>query len=218
MSALDGAATVQGHTLLGDWQIFFCAAIVIYVIVALLIVVPLLIWRRRADGLPPQFNQNPALEIGYTIVPLLIVGGLFYVTLTREWSVEAQTPTPYATVRVTGFRWSWRFDYPHTGVAITGTPQMPPEMALPLGQTTRIDLISNDVNHAFWVPAFLFKRDAIPGFTNSFDLTPTRIGVFHGLCAEFCGLDHALMTFSVRVLPPDQFKAWLVAHRGAPAS
>jgi len=145
------------------------------------------------------------------------VAVLFYYTLHKEWSVDAQTAHPAATVAVTAFRWSWRFAYPHQSITVNGTPQSPPEFALPLGETSHITLTSVDVDHAFWIPQFLFKRDAIPGFVNTFDLTPTRAGVYRGVCAEFCGLDHAHMTFTVRVLPPAQFKAWLAAHRNRPA-
>jgi cytochrome c oxidase subunit 2 len=218
MSVMGGVATTQANTLLGDWEIFFWAGVGIYAIVVGLIVFCLLMWHRRENDRPSQFKTNTKLEITYTIIPLLIVAGLFYVTITREWSVEAIAAKPYATVQVTGYRWSWRFFYPNAGVVINGTPQAPPEMALPLGETTQVDLISTDVNHAFWVPAFLFKRDAIPGFTNSFDFTPTRAGVYIGRCAEFCGLDHAMMTFTVRVLPPAAFQAWLANHRRMAAS
>jgi cytochrome c oxidase subunit 2 len=86
-------------------------------------------------------------------------------------------------------------------------------MVLPLGEVTRIEITSVDVNHAFWVPDFLFKRDAIPGQTTAFDLQPARLGTYLGRCAEFCGLNHALMTFTVRVVTPDDFQRW---RTGAP--
>ncbi len=84
---------------------------------------------------------------------------------------------------------------------------VPPTLYLPLGRPTEIDLRSEDVTHSFWVPAFLFKRDAIPGMTNVFDITPTRTGTFPSRCAQFCGLDHALMTFVVRVVPAAAYDA-----------
>jgi cytochrome c oxidase subunit 2 len=81
-------------------------------------------------------------------------------------------------------------------------------MVLPLGETTRIELSASDVNHGFWVPAFYFKRDAIAGQTTDFDLTPNKLGTFSGRCSSFCGLDHALMLFSVRVVTPRDFARW----------
>ena len=134
---------------------------------------------------------------------------LFDLTYRVEWSVEHLAPSPSVVVNVTGFRWSWRFAYPGAGVVVTGTPQQGPEMVLPLDETTQINLASADVNHAFWLPAFLFKRDAIAGVHNSFDWHPDRLGTFEGRCAEFCGLEHAFMTFSVRVVSREDFERWL---------
>ena len=74
-----------------------------------------------------------------------------------------------------------------------------------------------DVDHAFYVPAFLFKRDAIPGHPNIFDLSGIKPGSYRGECAEFCGLDHAYMTFTLRALPMPQFRAWVGSHTGSGA-
>jgi cytochrome c oxidase subunit 2 len=79
---------------------------------------------------------------------------------------------------------------------------------LPLGETTRIELSSADVDHGFWIPDFLFKRDAIPGQTTAFDLSPTKLGVFEGRCSAFCGLQHANMLFRVHVVTPADFMRW----------
>lgn len=216
MSVLRDPGTTQGQLLLGDWWVFLIAGGIIAGIVIMLILVAIVIWRRRPDGgFPPQFKKNTPLEISYTVVPLLIVAALFLVTYVYERRVEAQTAHPDAVVDVTAFRWSWRFDYPGTGVHVAGRPQEPPEFALPLDRTSRIVLNSADVVHAFWIPAFLFKRDAVPGMQNTFDLTPRRAGVFRGVCAEFCGLQHADMSFTVRVLPESDYKTWLASHKGS---
>lgn len=216
MSVLRNPGTTQGQLLLGDWWVFLITGGIIAAIVILLILVAIIVWRRRSvSDFPAQFKKNTPLEISYTVVPLLIVAGLFLVTYVYERGVEAQTARPDAIVDVTAYRWSWRFDYPGAGVHIAGRPQEPPEFALPLNKTSRIVLNSADVVHAFWIPAFLFKRDAVPGMQNTFDLTPTRAGVFRGVCAEFCGLQHADMTFTVRVLPQRQYETWLDSHKGA---
>jgi cytochrome c oxidase subunit 2 len=209
-------ATVQGQTMRGDWAIFVAAGVVVGAIVYGLILVPLVLWRRRSDELPVQFSRNVALEIVSTAIPLAIVAALFYFTYEKEMRVDALQPHPFATVEVTGFRWSWRFDYPGTAISIIGTPQRPPQLVLPENRTTQIVLRTADVNHAFWVPYFLYKRDAIPGMVNRFDLTPVRAGTFSGTCTQFCGLDHALMTFSVRVVPADDYRRWLAAGAKAP--
>lgn len=208
---LPGGMSSQAQALHADWSIFFYTGVFVAVVVYALILAPLIVWRRRDERYPPQFNQNTALEITYTVIPLLMVCGLFYFTYQNESQVDRLAADPALTVDVTGFRWSWTFAYPGTrpAVQITGTPQTPPELVLPVNETIRFRLTSADVNHAFWIPDFLFKRDAIPGVTNYFDLRPTRTGVYGGSCAEFCGLEHALMTFRVRVVSASGFTLWL---------
>jgi cytochrome c oxidase subunit 2 len=202
-------ATGQSSFMRSDWMIFTMAAIVIGAIVVGLILYALIAWRRRDARVPPQFHRNTPLEIAYTLIPLAIVVGLFVVTLRTELPVDGIAMHPAITVDATAFRWSWRFAYSGTPVSIVGTPQSPPQLVLPVDRVAEIDLSSADVAHSFWVPQFLFKRDAIPGIVNRFDLTPTRLGVFAGKCAQFCGLDHALMTFTVRVVSNGDFRRWL---------
>lgn len=202
-------ATTQAASLHEDWSTFFYAGIAVAAVVYVLILLPLVLWRRRGDTYPPQFRENPPLEIACTVLPLLIVAYLFYVSYENETDVEALAAAPDVTVYVTAFDWSWRFRYAGTPVDVAGTPEQPPELVLPVDETTRIDLRSADVNHAFWVPAFLFKRDAIPGIDNRFDLRPDKVGIYRGECAEFCGLRHSSMTFTVRVVDDAAFARWL---------
>ncbi|HEY1682587.1 MAG TPA: cytochrome c oxidase subunit II [Candidatus Tumulicola sp.] len=215
MSVFD-PATLQGQVMRGDWLVFIAASVAVGVVVYAFILAPLVLWRRRSEALPPQFASNAPLEIGGVVVSLLLVAGLFYVTYRREMPVDAVSAHPFQVIDVTGFRWSWEFDYP-SGIHIVGTPQRPPELVLPEGEQTQIMLHSVDVNHSFWVPAFLFKRDAIPGMVNRFDLTPVKIGRFTGRCTQFCGLDHALMTFTVRVVPLPAYRAWVAAGGRSPS-
>lgn len=209
-------ASSQGTEMHGVWVLFIRAAIVVYVLVTGLILYAAIRYRRRDRNAVQgaTFHTNPPLEIAWTIVPLLVVGGLFAVTYAAEVHVQSVTSSPAEVVDVVAYRWSWRFLYPRDGIAIDGGPTVAPQMTIPLGQTTEIRLTSSDVVHGFWVPAFLFKRQAIPGRTNIFEFTPTKAGTFPGRCMEFCGLYHAHMTFQVRVLPPAQYAAW-VRTKGA---
>ncbi len=116
---------------------------------------------------------------------------------------------------MTAYRWSWQFRYPNR-ITINGTVYDPPTLVMPLGKMTQINLYSDDVVHSFWIPSFLFKRDANPGMTNHFDITPTRAGLFHGVCSEYCGLDHALMTFNVKVVPLADYDRWLASGGQSP--
>jgi cytochrome c oxidase subunit II len=92
---------------------------------------------------------------------------------------------------------------------VTGTPGEPPTLYLPQGESVQFRLESNDVIHSFWVPAFLFKMDVIPGRVNTFEITPKQLGRFRGRCAELCGQDHARMLFNVKVVTPAEYQDYL---------
>lgn len=167
---------------------------------------------RRSEREPARFTGNPPLEIFYVVIPLFIVIALFFVTMHSEGPVDRVAAHPENRIDVTAFRWSWRFGYNGDRIVTIGTPTQPPTLYLPVDRVTEVDLTSADVNHSFWVPAFLFKRDAIPGMNNRFDLTPTRTGTFLSRCAQFCGLDHALMTFIVKVVPGKAYDTYIASN------
>jgi cytochrome c oxidase subunit II len=204
-------ATSQARELALDWRVLSLTGLCVALLVGTLILLPLVLWRRRDERLPPQFDRNNALEIAYTVIPIVLVTALFVLTYRVEADVERISATPDVTVAVEGFRWSWRFAYPGTKIVVTGTPDAPPQMVLPLDRTARMIVTSADVDHSFWVPDFLFKRDAIPGMRNVFDLRPTRLGTYRGACAEYCGLEHTDMTFSVRVVTVPEYARWVAA-------
>ncbi|HZZ00372.1 MAG TPA: cytochrome c oxidase subunit II [Candidatus Baltobacteraceae bacterium] len=211
MKWLFDPASVQGVAMAGDWYVFIVAGIAvgIYVYVAILWCV---FRYRRRGGEAQRFEKNTPLELTYTIVPLLIVLGLFAKTFLVERPVDNVASDPQEKVAVTAFRWSWQFSYLGSNVKTIGTPRRPPTLYLPLGRLVEFDLTTADVNHSFWVPAFLFKRDAIPGMTNVFDITPSRTGTFVGRCAQYCGLDHAYMTFAVQVVPAAAFDRYIASN------
>ncbi len=207
-------ASLQAHDLAGVWYIFGGAALFVAVFVYGLILYSIVRWREKATdtGLPPQFTKHPPIEITGVVIPLIIVIGLFYITYIREGVVDFLKPNPYLTVDVTAYQWSWQFRYPgRNAIVANGTVHEPPTLVLPVGKMTQINLYSADVVHSFWIPSFLFKRDANAGITNHFDITPTKTGFFHGVCAEYCGLDHALMTFTVQVVPVADFDRWVAS-------
>ena len=207
----------QGVRISNLYHFLFYAAIPIGVIVYGLILFSVLRWRRREsdpDRMPPQFRYHIPFELTYVVIPLLLVAGIFVVTYNTEKHVDAVAPNPQLTVTVTAFQWQWRFQYPDSGITLTGTPTTNPQMVLPMGQTVEIRLLSVDVDHAFFVPQFLFKRDAIPGFPNTFDLNIDHPGIYRGECAEFCGVNHSDMNFTIRAVSPSAFRTWLAQHRG----
>lgn len=207
-------SSVQASALAQDWLIFTCGALSLAAFVWALIIYAAIRFRRTERNPQPrsQNANNPPLEIAWTIAPLVIVIGLFAVTYRIEAGVEALAADPPLRVTVNGFRWGWTFAYAG-GPKITGTSQNPPQMVLPANRTVEISVTSSDVVHSFWIPDMLFKRDAVPGRISTFDLTPTKPGTYLGECGEFCGLNHALMSFTVRVVPQAEYERWRTVTR-----
>jgi cytochrome c oxidase subunit 2 len=201
--------TTQAALLRSDWLVFLWTGLAVAALVYGLIFYALLRWRRRGAELPRQFRRNNRLEVAYTVVPLVMVAVLFGVTYAVERPVESVSAHPDLVVRVVAYRWGWQFTYPGQRITLDSHGSSAgPQLVLPVDRTTRIEITSVDVTHGFWIPAFLFKRDAIPGLLNRFDLRPDRIGTFYGTCSQFCGLHHALMHFSLRVVPDAEFARW----------
>lgn len=210
-AGLPEQGTTQGAEVARLWRVFVYAGMAVAVIVLGLIAWSIVRYRARPGGTPRSFREHVPIEVTYTAIPVVIVLVLFGLTLRTSSTVDAIDPSPATTIDVDAFDWSWRFRYQAEDITITGTPERPPEMVVPVGTPVRIHLRSEDVIHAFYVPEFLFKRDAIPGRTTTFDLTVDRPGVYAGHCAEFCGLLHARMRFTVRAVSPAEFDDWLAS-------
>jgi cytochrome c oxidase subunit 2 len=178
-------------------------------------------YRRRDDRLPTQIHGNNLVELVWTAIPTVIVLVLFVLSTFTLNSISAHTDHPGVTIEVDGFQWQWTFHYldgdadPTNDVSVTGTPANPPQMALPVGEEVRLILVSKDVIHSFYVPAFLVKRDVIPvgegRSPNELSFTVSEPGTYAGQCAEFCGDLHSRMTFSVQAMSRANFDAWLAA-------
>jgi len=211
------AGDAQGRDIDDLWRVSFWASVGVAAIVYGLILWSILRYRARGrTDAPPQFRQHLGLEITYTAIPILIVAVLFVVTVRTERSVLSLSPAPARTVHVDAYAWGWRFSYDGTGIVVASTPNAPgPQLVLPQGEPTRIVLTSSDVVHSFFVPGFLFKRDAIPGRVTEFQFTPERAGTYEGACAEFCGLNHAFMRFSVRVVSSSAFASWVAEQQAS---
>lgn len=117
-------------------------------------------------------------------------------------------------VRVTGQQFAWHFAYPDA----SGKTVRTDDLVLPEHRPVKFDITAEDVIHSFWVPAFRMKMDAVPGLTTSFRVTPNRQGNYSIVCTELCGLGHATMRQSLKVVPESEFAAWLEKKRGAGAA
>jgi cytochrome c oxidase subunit II len=208
--------TQQGKTVLTLWQGSWIAAFAVGFVVWGLVIWAVIFHRKRSDELPPQVRYNLPIEVLYTVVPFIMVAVLFYFTARDENYVDKVSAHPDVVVQVTGFQWSWEFQYPDLGnVQVVGTPSEDPVLVLPVGETIQFDLTSTDVIHSFWVPAFLFKRDVIPGHPNQFELTTTTTGTFAGRCSELCGMYHSEMLFTVKVVSQQEFQQFIAAKQAA---
>lgn len=207
--------TEQGRDIFRLWQGSVWAALAVGVLVWGLILFAIVRYRRRSDDLPVQTHANIPLEIVYTVTPLVIVAVLFAFTVGVQERVDGVQGDPDLTVEVTGFQWQWRFHYEEAGIDVVGTPDKDPVMVLPTGATVRLVLTSTDVQHSFYVPGFLFKRDTVPGIRNVVDLEVVKRGRYEGRCAEFCGLLHDRMDFTVEAVDRAEFDRWLSQQRPA---
>jgi cytochrome c oxidase subunit II len=204
--------TEQGQKVLGVWRGSLITAACVGAFVIGLILWSCIAFRRRdPDEMPRQVRYNLPIEVLYTVVPVVIVSVLFYFTAIRENDQDKFSAHPDVSIPVVGFQWAWQFNYldPGSQVSVTGRPSRYPQLVLPVDKTVRFYETSADVIHAFWVIPFLFKRDVVPGLTNSFEVTLTHTGTFAGKCTELCGVDHDRMLFSVKVVSQADYDAWL---------
>ncbi len=215
-------ATEQAKAVQTLWRQFLIAAAFVGGTVWVLITVMIVRYRRRASEpadrqAPPAPTDSRPVELAWTAIPIAIVLVLFGLTLVALGTVDARSPSR-VTIEVMAFRWQWRFDYEGTSVHVIGGPDTVAQMVVPVGEPVHIVLTSADVDHSFYVPQFLFKRDAIPGHPNDFDVTVTDPGTYNGQCAEFCGIYHDRMLLSVKAVTRPEFDAWLAAQAAGPAS
>ncbi len=208
----DAEVTDQTGRITNLWVGSWVAALIVGVLTWGLILWCVAVYRKRKgdDQLPVQLRYHVPLEIMYVILPIIMVGVLFYYTARDMSAIEDNTAEPDLTVQVIGKQWSWDFNYLDddvydTGqqaqhIGATGVLAEQPTLYLPVDERVRFVLDSRDVIHSFWVPAFLYKKDMIPGRTNEFQVTPQVVGEYRGKCAELCGEEHSSMLFNVKVV------------------
>lgn len=214
-------ASKEAPIMLNLWNGSWIAAWAVGIVTWGLMLWAIIAYRRRhRDEIPKQTKYNIPLEILYTVVPLIMILGLFWFTARDQAEILTVSNDQDQTVNVVGFRWSWAFNYLDEDVYDVGLPYTEeggtaalPTLVLPVDEKVRFELTSPDVIHSFWVPNWLFKMDVIPGKTNVFELTPDRVGLFPGKCAELCGTDHARMLFNVQVVERPEFEAHIESLR-----
>jgi cytochrome c oxidase subunit 2 len=216
----------------------FLVALAIFILVEGLLLFTALRFRRRSrDGeFPAQTHGNNRLEFIWTAIPALIVLVMFVGSTMVLADIEDESDEPAVVMDVLAFRFGWTFTYKDpasydeatgtyadAGVTISSSPAEPSsdqprdpaqDLVLPVDVPVRFRLNAADVIHSFYVPAFFFKRDAIPGRTNEFEVTIEKPGRYGGQCAEFCGLNHGQMFFTIRAVELPEYEAWLLEMAG----
>ncbi len=197
---------------------------------------------RKSVGHKAQTLSEPIwVELGWTIVPLLIVIGMA-LPATKVLVAQKDTTNSDITIKATGMQWKWGYDYingegegigflstldkSHREMSASGNP--PPTdnyllkvdnpMVVPVDKKVRIITTANDVIHAWMVPAFGVKQDAIPGFVRDTWFRAEKTGDFYGQCAELCGKEHAYMPIHVKVVSAEQYTAWVAEQKKAMAA
>jgi cytochrome c oxidase subunit 2 len=200
--------------------------IIVGVCVVVLALMVYVAWRFRAGANPnpSRTTHNTALEIVWTAVPVLILVVIAFPSFKLIY-FEDRTPEADVTIKAIGRQWYWSYAYPDHGnftfdafmlsreeaeaegePALLATSQ---DVVVPAGATVRMQITASDVLHSWAIPAFGVKRDAIPGRLNETWFRVEEPGMYYGQCSELCGVGHGFMPISVRVVPPEEFDAWI---------
>ena len=210
------------------FKILIYAGTAVFIFVEGILVWTLIRFRRRpGQPEPKHVHGNTALEITWTVVPLLILLMIAIPTVRTIFKTQATARSDALQVEVIGHQWWWEFRYPqYTMAGANGrvdTVVTANELYLPIGRTVNFTLRSRDVIHSFWVPALAGKRDVVSNHTNYLWYTPDSSGanVWNGACVEYCGTSHANMRFKAFTVAETDFNSW-IAHQqtmaqGSPA-
>ena len=228
-----------GVTPLRKDAIFFHNAILLPIITVItLFVLGLLVWiavryNKRANPTPARFSHNTALEVTWTLVPVLILVFIAIFSFKLLFAYH-DMPKPDLTIKVTGYQWYWGYEYPDQKIPEYVSNILPEDQAkargvpyrlastnplvVPVNANVRVLVTGADVIHSFAVPSFGVIMDAIPGRVNQTWFRVDRIGTFYGQCRELCGIDHAFMPIEVKVVSQADFDAWVASKHGTPAA
>jgi cytochrome c oxidase subunit 2 len=198
------------------WALTIVSCVVVLAICVALLVA---LFRRRpppdpaSGGLEPGGSGVRWIVVGGIILPAVILAASFMYSTVVQADVANAPSAPVATIDVIGHRWWWEVKY--AGIGPGDTVVTANEIHVPVGQPVRLNLISTDVIHSFWVPELAGKTDVIPGQVNTMWMEADRPGIYRGQCAEYCGLQHAHMAVVVVADSPAQFQRWIAAQDAA---
>jgi cytochrome c oxidase subunit 2 len=214
------APTMDDITWFHDVLLWIITIITLFVLALLLIVI--VKFNAKANPTPSKTTHNTLIEVAWTVIPVIILVAIAVPSF-RILFFQLNTPPADVTIKATGKQWYWSYSYPDSKFEFDSImlkdnerkPEQPRllavdnEMVVPVNKVIRVQVIGADVIHAFAVPSFGVKIDAIPGRLNETWFKATREGVYYGQCSELCGKDHAFMPISVRVVNEQAYTAWI---------
>ncbi|NBO18894.1 MAG: cytochrome c oxidase subunit II [Proteobacteria bacterium] len=201
----------------------------ICVFVLALLVYICLRFRRKANPVPSKTTHNAKLEVIWTTIPILILVAIAIPSLRLHFYMT-KTPDPELTIKAVGYQWYWHYQYPDNGnfefdsymvkqaELKEGQPRLltvDNKLVVPVDTTVRVLLTGADVIHAFAMPAFGVKRDAIPGRLNETWFKAKKTGTYYGQCSELCGVGHGFMPIELEVVSKEDFATWTASKRQA---
>jgi cytochrome c oxidase subunit 2 len=220
-----------------QWLHWFMLIVCTVIFIAVFAVMFYSIWKHRKSvgHKPAAFTESITVEVIWTAVPFLIVI-LMALPATKVLVAQKDTTNADLTIKATGYQWKWGYDYikgegeglsyistldsGHRAMSNAGKPEgdnylfkVDNPLVVPVGQKVRVITTANDVIHAFAVPAFGIKQDAIPGFVRDTRFRAEKTGDFYGQCQELCGKEHAYMPIHVKVLSAQDYAAWVVGEK-----
>lgn len=228
--------TEISHQVYGLHMLIFWVCVVIAIVVFGAMFYSVFAHRRSRHPKPADFHESTTVEIIWTIIPFVILVAMAIPAAGALIKME-DVRGAELSVKITGFQWKWQYEYLDKGISFYSTLhadsnkarqlksgiaaesvphyllEVDNRLVLPTGRKVRFLITANDVIHAWWMPDFAIKKDAIPGFVNE---TWTKIdepGLYRGVCAELCGRDHGFMPIVVEAVEPAKFDAWLAAKK-----
>lgn len=203
-----------------DFLLWLITAIALFVLALLVIIV--VRFNSKANPTPSRTTHHTLLEVAWTVIPVVILTAIAIPSF-KLLFLQTTIPTADVTVKATGKQWYWSYAYPDSKFEFdsimlqdkdrkAGHPRLlavDNEMVVPVNKVVRVQVIGAEVIHAFAVPSFGIKIDAVPGRLNETWFKATREGIYYGQCSELCGKDHAYMPIAVRVVNDKDYAAWL---------
>lgn len=206
----DPASSVAQAAVKLSWRAFW-VFLPFIVLAEFLLFFGMIRFRKRPGREAAKFHHGPVLEFAWTLIPTIAIVCMFAPSV-KTLRYMLYGPPAQVNVTVVGHQFFWEYKYPQYNIDISNEALVVPE-----GENVNLDMTSVDVIHGFYVPALGIQEDALPGRITNLWFNADKTGVFKGQCTQLCGALHSEMYIDVKVLPRDQFAAWVAAHQSSSA-